>query len=352
MRKVLLWYDEIYTKHNIITENEKDKKSKKISEKASKEKNQYDEKKTHKKEDKKRQEIIRIEKLKLRKKDKKYKHNSKHRKKSFKKFNNKIHSKSMKDSKVILLESNNIEKSILKNLNKKLTIYRYNDNEMNLLDYEEAKKNDKRNYIEYYLSLLKTKHLLFFTFLNFNDYNSSVIKIYIFFFNILIEYTISAMFYTDEAMHKIYEDGGTFDILYQIPQLLYSSLLSLLFTNLISYLGLYEDNILNIKNSKFFLNKKRLRKIRKCLKIKIIIFFITTYILLFCFWVYVGCFCVVYKNTQIHLLTEVISSFGVSLIIPLFIYLIPGIFRIPSLKGRKRNKPLLFKFSKILQNLL
>ena len=103
---------------------------------------------------------------------------------------------------------------------------------------------------------------------------------------------------------------------------------------------------------KFFLNKKRLKKIRKCLKIKIIIFFITTYILLFCFWVYVGCFCVVYKNTQIHLLTEVISSFGVSLIIPLFIYLIPGIFRIPSLKGRKRNKPLLFKFSKILQNLL
>ena len=232
------------------------------------------------------------------------------------------------------------------NINKKIIRFRYNDNELNLLNYKDAKKSDKRTYMQYYFSLLKTKHLLFFSFFNFNDYNSRMIKIYIFFFNIQIEYTISAMFYTEDAMHKIHEDKGTFDILYQLPQILYSSLLSLLFTNIIGNLGLYEDDILNIKNYKYFLNNKKLKLILRRLKIKISLFFIVTYILLFCFWVYVGCFCAVYKNTQIHLLTDVLSSFGMSLITPLLFYFIPGIFRIPSLK---HSKPLLYKCSKIIQ---
>ena len=281
----------------------------------------------------------------LRKNNNNYKYNQKFIRRGIKKIKSKIDSKSIKNTKVILLEANNIRKTTL-NINKKIIRFRYNDNELNLLNYKDAKKSDKRTYMQYYFSLLKTKHLLFFSFFNFNDYNSRMIKIYIFFFNIQIEYTISAMFYTEDAMHKIHEDKGTFDILYQLPQILYSSLLSLLFTNIIGNLGLYEDDILNIKNYKYFLNNKKLKLILRRLKIKISLFFIVTYILLFCFWVYVGCFCAVYKNTQIHLLTEVLSSFGMSLITPLLFYFIPGIFRIPSLK---HSKPLLYKCSKIIQ---
>ena len=54
---------------------------------------------------------------------------------------------------------------------------------MNLLDYEEALRTDKRTYCQYYLSLLRTKHILIFTFFQINDYNSQAIKIYIFFFH-------------------------------------------------------------------------------------------------------------------------------------------------------------------------
>ena len=230
---------------------------------------------------------------------------------------------------------------------------KYNDNEMNLLSYKMAKKHDKRTYIEYYISLLKTKHLLIFSFFNSEDYNSRIIKIYIFFFTIQIEFTISAMFYSDETMHQIYEDKGSFNFEYQIPQMLYSSLLSSLLTNLISNLGLFEDNILNLKNCKYIKLGKHVKKETRCIKTKILFFFIITYILLFCFWVYVGCFCAVYKNTQIHLLIEVLSSFGLSFILPLIIYLIPGIFRIASLKGEeKRNNILLYKLSLIIQHLL
>ena len=109
---------------------------------------------------------------------------------------------------------------------------------------------------------------------------------------------------------------------------------------------IYKD-ILSFKNSKnknLFEQQKLLSRI-KC---KISLFFIITYILLFFFWIFLGCFCAVYKNTQIHLLIDVSSSFGLSFITPFFINLFPGIFRILSLKG-KIKKPYLFKFSKLLQ---
>ena len=299
---------------------------------------------------KKRTNIIKIEKPNFRKNVKNY--NQKRATRSNKNKKDKVQSRMEKYTKSNLLEYKDATKATL-NIYDKTIKFRYNENEMNLLDYKDAKIYDKRTFMQYYFSLLKTKHLLIFSFFYYQDYNSSIIKIYIFFFNFLIECTISAMFYTEEAMHKIFVEAGTFDILYQIPQMLYSYLLSILLTNLISYLGLYEDNILNVKDTKYIFNKENINKIRSSIKIKISIFFIITYILLFSFWVYVGCFCAVYKNTQIHLLTEVIWSLSISLIAPLFTYFIPGIFRIPSLKyGQKSNRPFLFKFSKFLQYIL
>ena len=86
----------------------------------------------------------------------------------------------------------------------------------------------------------------------------------------------------------------------------------------------------------------------KCFILLLYQLFFITFLLLGFFWVYLGCFCAVYKNTQIHLLLEVLSSFGISFISPFLIYLLPGIFRIVSLKKGK-NRPLLFKLSKLLE---
>ena len=59
---------------------------------------------------------------------------------------------------------NNIKNSIIK----------YTDSEINGFSYEKALKCDKRTYIQYYISLLKTKHLLIFTFYPMKDYNSMI----------------------------------------------------------------------------------------------------------------------------------------------------------------------------------
>ena len=55
------------------------------------------------------------------------------------------------------------------------------DYEINNFFYDEALGNDKRTFFQFYLSLLKSNHILIFTF-NKNDYNSYVIKICLLFF--------------------------------------------------------------------------------------------------------------------------------------------------------------------------
>ena len=60
----------------------------------------------------------------------------------------------------------------------------YNNLELNRLSYEKALDIDKRTYLQYYISLLKMKHLLLFSFYPNMDYNSRIIKIKIFFFSI------------------------------------------------------------------------------------------------------------------------------------------------------------------------
>jgi len=89
-------------------------------------------------------------------------------------------------------------------------IMKFNDGELNNLSYNLALKYDKRTYAQYYMSLLRTKHIIFFSLFNNNDYNSRIIKIDLFFIGFILYYTINALFFNDETMHKIYEDKGIY----------------------------------------------------------------------------------------------------------------------------------------------
>ena len=180
------------------------------------------------------------------------------------------------------------------------------------------------------------------------DYNSRVIKIDLFFINFAIYYTVNALFFNDKTMHKIYLDNGDYNIIYQLPQILYSSLISGLINAFLKFLSLISVNIIQIKHTKANLDSEA-KKIVNLSKNKLLLFFIISYVLLLMFWYYVGCFCAIYRNTQIHLIKDSVISFGLSLIYPFFIYIFPGIFRIPSLKNKKDKRQTMYKFSKILQ---
>ena len=155
----------------------------------------------------------------------------------------------------------------------------YVDFEINSLTYEEAIKIDKRTFIQYYISLVKTKHLLVFSFFNRKDYNSNIIKKCLFFYSFALFYFVNALFFTDATMHKIYVDGGLFNFAYAIPQIIYSSIISSVINSLIRIISLSEKEIIKIKKDENY--KKMLKdipKIKKCLKIRFASFFIVCFI--------------------------------------------------------------------------
>ena len=240
-----------------------------------------------------------------------------------------------------------------KNKNKKISdiyknILKYTESELNDLSYIEALKNDKRTYCQYYWSLLKKKQLILFSFCPNKDYNSQIIKSFLFFFYYGSDFTVNALFFTDNTMHKIYVDSGSFNLNYQLPQILYSFIISSIINYIIEYLSSSENIIISIKSKKFFYLSHK-NKIIRTIKIKFLFFFIITFILILVFWYYISCFCCIYQNTQIHLIKDSLLSFGLSLIYPIFISLVPGIFRIPALRNKKCNKSCMYRLSQIIE---
>ena len=162
---------------------------------------------------------------------------------------------------------------------------------------------------------------------------------------------MNALFYNDDTMHKIYESKGQFDLETQIPIIVYSSLISMILNSPLNFLALSNNVIINFKksNNRNNFGQKAKNLINKLI-FKFILFFIISFLFLLFIWYYITMFGAVYKNTQIHLLKDTFMSYGLSLIIPFIIYLLPGIFRIPALSNGENKKECLYKFSKFLQS--
>ena len=227
-------------------------------------------------------------------------------------------------------------------------ILRHNDDELNDLSYKEALKYDKRTFFVFYFALLRNKHI-FLTLLEKKDYNARCIKVFLCFFSFAFGYATNALFFNDDTMHKINEDGGDFNFWYQLPQIIYSSIISYILENFLNYLALSEEDIISVKQEKVKTVGRKGKEVLRALRIKFIFFFIISFILLLMFWYYISCFCSVYKNTQYHLIKDTLISFGTSLATPIGLEILPAIFRIPALKSHSKTKAIMYKFSQLLQ---
>ena len=247
--------------------------------------------------------------------------------------------------------ANILEKSTKNSINmetvsKKLKKFlKMNDYELNILNYNDALKNDKRKYLEFYISLIRTKHIILSLFAK-KDYNSFPLKISFFFFSFTLYFAVNALFFSDSTMHKIKEDEGSFNFIYQIPHIMYSSFICSVINAAMKSLYLTEINVIEVKEVEQIDNIKKIADSQiKSIFYKSLGYFISSSVLLLFFWYYLSCFSAIYRNTQLHLLKDTAISFGLSLIYPFGIYLLPGIFRIPALNNKNET---LFQISKIL----
>ena len=250
------------------------------------------------------------------------------------------------------LKSNKKENKLIiddKKINKNKHLIILNDEELNNLEYLLAIEYDKRTYFQYYCSLLKKKQLILFSFFPNTDFNLLPLKISLFFMSFAIYFTIHGFFFSDETMHKIYKDSSAFNIIFQIPIMFYSTIVSTILNMLLKLLSLSEKNILTMNQEKDY-SKAIIKsnKIQKCLKIKFFLFFLISFLILSFSWYFISCFCLVYINTQLILINDTILSFGLSMLYPFGLNLLPGFFRIPALRANKKDKKCLYNLSNII----
>ena len=280
------------------------------------------------------------------KKSKKNNNNNKIDKNSSNKNNHKISTINRQKE----VTSNNVYKVKDPKMNiDKIKISDLNDEELNNLEYEYAIIIDKRTYFQYYYSLLKKKQLIIFAFYPANDYNLIAVKISLLLLSFSLYFTINGFFFSDETMNKINEDNGVYDIVFQIPQIMYSTVISIIINMILKRLSLSERNILAIKSeSNYLIAQNKSKNIKMCIKIKLAIFFILSFIFMAFFWYFISCFCAVYKNTQQILIKDTLISFTISMLYPFGLNLLPGILRMYALRAIKKDKKCLYKISGLI----
>ena len=217
--------------------------------------------------------------------------------------------------------NNNLVSKNTKNSNNNIV---FNDYELNTMIYKDALKLDKRKFKKYYISLIKTKHPILFSFYPIKDYNSKIIKIDLFFLSFSIYYFTNYLFFDEKVIHNIYKDEGIYNFLYLIPFILYSFIISNILIIIIKYFTLSERDICKIKNVSIRKSDNIIYKVKRCIMIKYICFYILCLLFLFLFWYILSSFGAVYQNTQVYLIKNALISFSCSLVFPFIFNLIPG----------------------------
>ena len=209
---------------------------------------------------------------------------------------------------------------------------------------------DKRYIYQIYLSKLRREHIILFTFFSWNDYNIWYIKFARFIFLFINDMAMNVFFFSDDSMHRIYLNYGEYNFVQQIPQIIYSTAISQILGVFLCYLSLTDKHYYQIKNLRNEKNNKiKIMKILKSIKIKLIVFFAVTFVLLVFYWYLISAFCAVYQNTQIIFIKDSISSFIAGLLYPFILYLIPAVLRIISLKDiHKKRLKCIYKLSDII----
>jgi hypothetical protein len=240
---------------------------------------------------------------------------------------------------------------------KKMKEYReYTDNELNNLSYFDAILIDKRSFFQIYFSLIKTKHILLFALGCKNDFNPRTMKISFMFSIFAIFLTCNTILVTESTFHNLYISEGKIDIFSNIPKIGISAVISATIKNILLMVCFPEKDILKIRKSGIQKTNKKNPTIYKSLTMVIIkcyIFYFISFIFLGFIWIYIACFFNIFQNTQIYVIQNSIISFGVSLLSPIVLYLIPTIFRKLSIKGDGvHGIYCIYAISKILQTIV
>ena len=220
------------------------------------------------------------------------------------------------------------------------------DYELNELEYEEALKLDDRTFIQIYYAVLKRENIILFTFFQCRDYNLLYIKIARFIFLLATDMAMNVFFFSDDSMHKLFLSYGKYDFIQQIPQIVYSTIITQIFEIFLCYLSMTDKYIYKIKGMK--LTMKEIMLLFKCINIKLMIFFSFNLLMFSFYWYSVASFCAVYGNSQAVFIKDSFTSFSIGIAYSFVIYLIPSALRRWAIKNKKMRLKFIYKLSELI----
>ena len=96
---------------------------------------------------------------------------------------------------------------------------------------------------------------------------------------------LNTFFFSDDSMHKLFLNYGKYNFIQQIPQITYSTIISLLIEVFLCYLSLTDKHFYLIKSNFIKGEQNNIINIIKCVKLKLNIFFIIVFIIfiLYCY---------------------------------------------------------------------
>ena len=217
-----------------------------------------------------------------------------------------------------------------KNIHKEIVL---KDEKLNFASYKQALSNDKRTFTMYYWSLLKMKQLFIFTFYTSEDYILRTTKIALFILFICFYFAFTALFFTDSITRALYIYKGNTNAAVHVPNIILSSFCSIIMCLIVRFVSLSEKEIYEIYQENNPERRKTLaEKARRSSKIKTIILYVISGLLIGLCWYYVSAFCAVFKNSQGNYFINLLVAFIVCNIWPCVTSLIPALLRTKALK--------------------
>ena len=220
------------------------------------------------------------------------------------------------------------------------------------MEYDDAIKNDKRTFCDFFIDRLKTKQMIADTFYHKDNIRPLSIKIILFLLNIDLYFAINGLFFSEEYIIELYhletEDTFFSFLPRSVGRFFYTTMVSVIVGIIIDCIFIEEKKIKRIlirEKEDIFQLKYEIALASKSIKTRYNIFIILCFFISLLSWYYVSCFNNVYKGEKIEWIKSSITIIIIMQILSMLVVLLEAILRELSFECKSEK---IYKFKKLL----
>jgi len=220
------------------------------------------------------------------------------------------------------------------------------------MEYDDAVKNDKRSFWEFFVDRLKTKQMIADTFCNHNYIRPFSIKFLLFLLNIDLYFVVNGLFFSEEYIIELYhleKEDKFFDFIPRsVSRFFYTTIVGVILDFIIDCIFIEENKIKRI----FIREKDNPMQLKyeisitiKTIKTRYTIFISLCFFISVISWYYINCFNSSYPGVKIEWIKSSIVIIIIMQLLSCLLVLIDTLLRILSFKIKSER---IYKFRQIL----